>query len=81
MHVRLVFVHALELADVGVAVEVVHDADLTAHVLRVLRRDDLALLGDGLAREHLLGFDVAAQRGDLRRMIGGGVQELLVRCW
>jgi hypothetical protein len=63
VHGLLVLVRALELHDVGLAGEVVHDLHLAAHVLHVLLGGQLPL-GDGLACEALPGGLVRAEAGD-----------------
>lgn len=62
----LVLVRAAQRDDVGVPFQVVHDLDLAAHVLHVLRGHELAL-ADRLHREPLAGFfvDDEARRAEL----------------
>jgi hypothetical protein len=63
VHRLLVLVGALELHDVGLPGQVVHDLHLAPHVLYVFLGGQLPL-GDGLAREALPGGLVRAQAGD-----------------
>lgn len=63
MHRLLVLVGPLQLDDVGLPREVVHDLDLPPHVLDVFLVGELPL-GDGLASQLFVGGLVGAEMGD-----------------
>lgn len=63
MHGLLILVGALELDDIRLPTEMLHDLNLSLHILLVALGNEL-LLGYGLAGQFLTGDDIGAEMGD-----------------